>query len=169
MNRILLCLSLFTLIGTNLNAQSDDCTCCSADNLAFDFWVGEWEVFKSDGTLVGTNTISKIQDGCVLSENWTSANSSFTGTSTNFFNNQTGEWEQLWVDNGGSHLHLRGNRTGNQMILVSDEITREDKPPYSNRITWTLNEDGTVRQLWEILVDGKVANVAFDGIYRKIN
>jgi hypothetical protein len=53
------------------------------------------------------------------------------------------------------------------MILVSKEIPRDKKAPYINRITWTLNEDGTVRQLWEILVEGEVTNVAFDGLYRK--
>ena len=168
MNKFFIHLCLLIALG-GVHAQSDSCACCSANYQAFDFWIGEWEVFKSDGTLLGTNTITKDHDGCVLSENWSSANSGFTGTSTNFFNKRTGQWEQLWVDNSGSYLHLRGSRIENQMILASDEIPREEKPAYVNRITWTLNEDGTVRQLWEILVGGEVTNVAFDGIYRKSN
>ncbi len=55
---------------------------------------------------------------------------------------------------------------GNQMILSSDPFDRDGKM-LTNRITWTANEDGTVRQLWEILEGEKVVNTAFDGIYRK--
>ena len=96
-----------------------------------------------------------------------SSKGGFEGSSTNFYNKQSGQWEQLWIDNSGSHLHLKGSRIGNQMIMVTDEISSEDTAPYVNRITWTSNEDGTVRQLWEVLVDGKVTNVVFDGIYKK--
>ena len=36
------------------------------------------------------------------------------------------------------------------------------------RITWTPNADGSVRQRWETSTDdGKTWTVAFDGIYRK--
>lgn len=157
----------FLISGTVL-AQAEPCPCCTENHKAFDFWIGEWEVFLSDETLVGTNSISKDQDSCILRESWSSAKSAFTGSSTNFYNKQTGQWEQLWIDNTGSHLHLRGNRDGNQMVLVSDEISREKEAPYINRITWTLNEDGSVKQLWEILVDGEVENVVFDGVYRRI-
>ncbi|MEN8789848.1 MAG: hypothetical protein ABF295_10065, partial [Flavobacteriaceae bacterium] len=98
---------------------------------------------------------------------WTSSNGQFTGSSTNFFNAQTQQWNQLWIDNTGAHLYLSGERKDNQMILASNEIPRENDTPYINRITWTLNKDGTVRQLWEILAEGEVINVAFDGLYRK--
>jgi hypothetical protein len=36
----------------------------------FDFWLGEWEVRKPDGTLAGTNRISKEYGGCVLHERY---------------------------------------------------------------------------------------------------
>lgn len=157
------------LLSFSVLAQSEPCPCCTENHRAFDFWVGEWEVFKPDGTLAGTNSIIKEQDDCILRENWISSNNPFTGSSVNFYNNQTARWEQLWIDNAGSHLYLYGNRKGNQMVLVSEEIPRENKPSYVNRIIYTLNEDGTVRQLWEILINGEVANVAFDGLYRKRN
>ena len=36
------------------------------------------------------------------------------------------------------------------------------------RIAWTPNADGTVRQLWESSKDdGKTWTVSFDGLYRK--
>lgn len=155
------------MIYTNSWSQSDNCACCTTQHNAFDFWIGNWEVKDTEGKIVGTNNIRKAQDNCVIFENWESANGTFTGGSTNFFNKRTAQWEQLWVDNSGSHLHLKGNRKDNHMILISDEIPREDKPAYQNKITWTLNEDGTVRQLWEIIANGEVENVVFDGLYSR--
>ena len=158
---------VFVIFGQGLLSQSDPCACCTDDHKAFDFWIGTWNVTNPDGTAAGRNVIEKKQDSCILKENWTSANGKFTGTSTNFYNLKSGQWEQLWIDNAGTHLKLKGNRIGNQMILSSDEFMHTDGKNYVNRITWTSNEDGTVRQLWEVLQNGKVVNVAFDGLYRK--
>ena len=146
-------------------AQEDICPCCTEEHQAFDFWIGTWKVTNADGTEAGRNTIEKVEDDCVLKEYWVSAKGNFTGTSMNFYNLKTKQWEQLWVDNSGTHLKLKGNRKENQMILFSDEFTHTDGQKYTNRITWTLNNNGSVRQLWEVLQDDKVINVAFDGLY----
>ncbi len=150
-------------------AQDNACACCTEDHSSFDFWLGDWEVFLPDGSVAGYNTIAKIQDQCALEENWTSAKGGFTGTSYNFFNKASGKWEQLWIDNGGNQLKLFGNRTGNQMVLASEPFKGQDGEMFVNRITWTANEDGTVRQHWEILKEDKVVQVAFDGLYKKKN
>ncbi len=147
-------------------AQNESCACCTENHRDFDFWVGEWEVYDDAGNRVGTNTIDKMQEGCVLRENWIGLGGN-TGTSLNFFNLKSKQWEQLWVDNSGTHLKLKGNRTGNQMVLSSDEFASTDGKLYINRIKWILNDDGTVRQLWEVLQDGLVVQVAFDGIYKR--
>lgn len=151
------------------NAQEKDaCNCCSEEQRAFDFWIGEWEVVNStDGKPAGTSIISREEGGCVIRENWTSAIAGYTGTSLNFYNKDTQQWEQLWVDNSGAHLKLKGDRRNDQMILVSDEFTKDDGKNYRNRITWTQNSDGTVRQLWEVLQGEKVVSTAFDGLYKK--
>ena len=161
-------LLLLLLIGGIANGQTQNCACCTEDHKAFDFWIGNWEVTNTDGSAAGKNTIEKIQNGCVLSENWTSANGGFTGTSVNFYNQRTKEWEQLWVDNAGNQLKLKGKKAGNQMILSSDEFKRNDGLLYVNRITWTANEDGSVRQLWEVMQKDSVVSVAFDGLYKKV-
>ena len=150
-------------------AQSSLCNCCSEQHKAFDFWIGEWVVTNPDGTKAGENSIQKIQDNCILLENWTSANGTVTGTSQNFFNPKTNKWEQLWIDNQGGYLKLKGNRTGNQMIMrTADESDKDDQIVY-HRVTWTLNEDGTIRQLWETITNGKEVSVAFDGLYKRKN
>ncbi|MFH6602062.1 hypothetical protein ACEZ3G_01125 [Maribacter algicola] len=159
--------SLFLLAPILVNSQSEVCNCCSESHKAFDFWIGKWRVVNPNGSMAGSNTIEKIQDNCLLLENWVGTSGN-TGTSMNYYNLSTKQWEQLWVDNTGSLIKLKGNRSGNQMILSSDTFTRSDGTEYVNRITWTLNDDGTVRQLWELLENDKVVNVAFDGLYSKM-
>ena len=165
MKRIIIIITVLTAFG--VNAQNKACNCCSEKHAEFDFWIGTWIVTNSNGTLAGKNVIDKIQNKCILRENWTSASPGYTGTSNNFYNSQTKQWEQIWIDNQGQSLHLRGNRVGNKMILSSDELLNQKGEKYQNRITWTHNEDGTVRQLWEVIQDGKVVSVSFDGLYKK--
>ena len=147
--------------------NSQQCSCCTEKHSEFDFWIGSWTVTNPDGSAAGKNTIKKIQDNCVLQENWTSASAGFTGTSNNFYNYKTKQWEQIWVDNQGQSLHLKGNKVGNQMILKTDEETDAQGNKIYHRVTWTHNEDGTVRQYWETITNGKDITVAFDGLYKK--
>ena len=149
-------------------AQNDSaCQCCTEDHQAFDFWVGKWTVTNPDGSPAGKNEIRRIQDKCVLMENWISATPGYTGTSYNFFNSQTGKWEQLWIDNQGQSLHMKGNRKGNKMILKTDWLENDEGNRYYHQISWTLNPDGTVRQLWETFSEGQPVQIAFDGLYKK--
>jgi len=148
--------------------DKQNCNCCAENYRAFDFWIGEWEVVNSkDDSPAGSSVISKEEGGCVIRENWTSAKAGYTGTSLNFFNAITNQWEQLWVDNAGASLKLKGNRVGDQMILTSNKFEQNGQM-FRNRITWTKNKDGTVRQLWEVLDEGGDASVAFDGLYKKL-
>lgn len=160
--------SLFLLLFFTVQSQETNCNCCSDNHKNFDFWIGEWEVTNKDGTKAGQNIIVKDEGNCVLRENWTSATAGYTGTSINFYNLTTEQWEQLWIDNSGNHLKLKGNRIGNQMILSSDVFEHTNGKLYVNRITWTSNPNGTVRQLWEVLDKGKVVNTLFDGLYSPI-
>jgi hypothetical protein len=165
MKRLFVSITMLCIVS--LNAQTKPCNCCTEQHRQFDFWVGEWTVTNPDGSAAGTNTIVKIQDNCILQENWKSANGNFTGTSNNFYNHKTKQWEQIWVDNQGQSLHLKGNRIGNQMILQTDEETNIEGKLFYHRVTWTLNADGTVRQYWEIITNSTEVTVAFDGLYQK--
>ena len=162
----LISLFLFLLFIPGAFAQKS-CNCCAEAYKAFDFWVGTWDVTKPDGSPAGKNTIDKIQDSCILRENWVSAAGGYTGTSYNFYNARTQQWEQLWIDNQGGSLHLKGKRTANRMVLQSEEQKNKKGEPFYHRITWTLNADGSVRQLWETITNGKDIAVAFDGLYKK--
>ena len=140
---------------------------CSDDEQShqFDFWIGEWEVFAGDEQ-AGVNSIQPILDGCVLQENWKGAKGS-AGSSFNFYNPQTSKWQQFWVWRNGTTLDLSGGIEDGKMILSGVSEDRDGKSVV-NRITWTPNSDGTVRQLWEQSTDGgKTWAVSFDGLYKK--
>jgi hypothetical protein len=165
---------LVFVLGTMAASAQDsvdstaECNCCSQAHRAFDFWAGTWEVRTADGTLAGRNRIEKLQSGCVLQEFWEGSSGS-TGTSLNFYNAATGQWEQLWIDNTGTPLKLEGNRIGDQMVMSSDPFEDSQGRERVHRISWTALPDGRVRQLWELLGSGEVVGVLFDGFYTKIN
>jgi len=165
--KAIIAILLFSLVSNALIAQNNKCNCCTEKHTEFDFWIGEWTVTNPDGTAAGTNSIDKIQDNCILRENWTSAKGKFTGTSNNFYNFKAKQWEQIWIDNQGSNLHLKGNKNGNQMILRTDESINKNGQPFYHRVTWTHNEDGSVRQYWETITNSKNISVVFDGLYKK--
>ncbi|WP_111683454.1 hypothetical protein [Winogradskyella tangerina] len=160
-------LAVMLLFTVSSLAQNKACNCCSETHAEFDFWVGTWEVTNPNGTKAGENVIEKVQDNCILQENWTSATPGYTGTSNNFYNYKAKQWEQIWVDNQGQSLHLKGNKVGNQMILRTDDETNAEGKTFYHRVTWTDNEDGTVRQLWETITEGKEVAIAFDGLYKR--
>lgn len=160
-------ITLFLLIGTSLLSAQDACPCCTPAHQQFDFWVGNWTVTDTTGKVVGSNTIIKQEDGCIIAEHWTGAGGT-TGRSMNYFNRADSTWNQLWVDNGGNPLILKGRAGNQQMILKSDLQTGSKGRQYYNRVTWTLQEDGTVTQVWDLLSpqDSLIFN-AFHGIYTK--
>ena len=142
--------------------------CDRAQHRQFDFWLGQWEVSNPAGQLAGRSRIEAILGGCVLLENWDSP-SGVSGKSFNIFNADSGHWEQFWVDNSGSRLHLRGGMHEGSMVLEG----AQDKPDAATgivqreRITWTPHVDGSVRQHWETSTDdGKTWKTSFDGSYR---
>lgn len=132
----------------------------------FDFWLGDWEVTTPDGEVAGYNRIESILEGRVLRESYTTKGA-FAGHSYNSYNAPAARWEQFWVDNSGTVLHLRGglNEAG-QMVLAGERMTRAGAA-VTDRITWTPHPDGSVRQHWELSSDkGETWETLFDGTYR---
>jgi hypothetical protein len=144
--------------------------CATAEYRQFDFWIGEWDV-SLNGQAAGTNSITREHSGCAIAERWVGAKG-LTGSSLNVYDAATGRWHQTWVDSAGSLLLLDGRFSDGAMRLASpapaDAGAVEGGAIALQRITWTPNADGTVRQLWEQSQDGgKSWTVAFDGLYRR--
>src|SRR5687768_17432283 len=74
-----------------------------AHSREFDFWVGEWSVYKRGTDLkVGDSKIEIASGGCMILENWEATGPvAHNGKSMNYVNPQTGKWEQLWIGSGG--------------------------------------------------------------------
>lgn len=138
--------------------------CRGEEHRQFDFWLGEWEV-TANGQLAGTNSITLTQAGCLLHEHWNGARGS-TGESFNFYDRSSGKWHQVWIDNRGSVLRLSGRFSDRAMRLEGE--TSGPQGVVRQRITWSRNPDGSVRQLWENSRDGGSSwSAVFDGLYTR--
>jgi hypothetical protein len=136
--------------------------CTDSGYRQFDFWLGEWEVFTPDGKRAGVNSIRRVHGGCVLEESWHGASGS-TGSSFNIYTPSTNQWHQTWVDSDGLLLRLDGSFDG--AMRLAGETTGRDGVRTSHRLTWTPQDGGRLRQLWESSADGKPWTVVFDGTY----
>ena len=159
---------LMLFFSSILQAQVVKKVPCSGEKYQqFDFWVGDWNVYDTSNKLIGTNKLVKMQNNCVLQENWVAENSPSKGTSYNYYNKSDDSWNQVWIDNAGGSLVLKGKLIDGKMILKSDLIISK-KGNYYNRITWSKNKDNSVTQVWETLnKEGQLISEAFRGIYKK--
>lgn len=158
-------LVLWIAVTPALGRSSQTPNCRAPEYRQFDFWVGNWEVRNSKGDLVGTNLVTSEQDGCALMEHWKSKVE--TGVSLNAYDAGSKQWSQTWVDSSGSVLHLSGH---GEMGTMSMQSAKAPSGLHSSieRITWTLLNDGRVRQLWDYSKDaGKTWKIRFDGYYSK--
>lgn len=164
--------ALIAAIVTGAPLQADDQSepCSAPEYRQFDFWVGNWEVFDSQDAKVGENRIAKVFGGCGLHENWQSAKSAFRGSSYNTYDAVRRVWHQTWIDNAGQLLLLEGGLDDDGRMVLSGERDRRDgSGRVIDRITWTPNADGTIRQHWQASTDGGTTwQTVFDGLYRRL-
>lgn len=139
--------------------------CASADHRAFDFWVGHWSVHGKTDKLVGENRIEKRHGGCVLHESYMTPGG-YTGESINMYDASRKRWTQTWADNGGLLLRLEGGMREGSMVMEGETVLANGKVQ-AQRITWTPQADGTVRQHWEARNEQGQWTTQFDGTYRR--
>ena len=132
----------------------------------FDFWVGDWDVQSPTGQHLGTNLITREQDGCVLVEHWKSGRGQETGTSFSYYNFHDGKWHQFYLANQGdpaSFPPTSGKLRDGKMVLEN-----LDDPKSYSRWTYYVVSPGKVRQMAEYSSDGgKTWVPAWDSIYVK--
>ena len=137
--------------------------CTDPEYRHFDFWLGEWDVTSAGSSSSATNNISAEHGGCVVLEQYNAGG--FTGMSINFYDSNDSHWHQTWMSNAGAALYLKGGLEDGSMVMSDKGLVENDT---INRITWTPNEDGSVRQHWETSTDdGESWTTAFDGLYTK--
>lgn len=122
--------------------------CTSDAHHAFDFWIGEWDVFGANGTKAGENAITRAEYGCLLVEHWVNT-AGQTGQSYNFLDPATNQWRQVWVS-ASAVIDFSGGLTASGSMKLEGTITYQSGPPglpFTGE--WTANPDGTVTQHFE--------------------
>ena len=143
--------------------MSDDLRTPRSD---FDFWIGEWAVhLRGTDEHIGHSLIERTQAGHVLVEHYDTVKGNFTGTSLNGYDHIAGRWHQCWMDVTGLVLDLYGGLVDSAMVM-SGVV----EPGRVERITWTPELDGCVRQHWQQSIDdGATWSDVFDGTYRRVH
>ncbi|WP_407938135.1 hypothetical protein [Novosphingobium malaysiense] len=142
--------------------------CVSPEQAAFDFWVGDWDVYpRGKDKLVAHSRIEKLYGGCAIRENWMPV-SGANGGSLNSYDPETGKWHQTWVASNPGRVEFEGGPQGNAMVLTGlwPEVLGPGRDALV-RMTYTPLDDGSVRQFGEASEDGgKTWQPNFDFVYR---
>lgn len=137
----------------------------SEKHRAFDYWVGNWNVTMG-GKQAGTNEIELILGDCVLFENWTSVRGG-TGKSFNYYDRAQDHWRQIWIDDRGGVIEFTGEVRDGVMYYTAT-TNAQDGSIVEHKLTFSQNEDGSVRQLWEQSNDGgENWQTVWDGHYAR--
>lgn len=142
--------------------------CATQAHAAFDFWVGEWDVFPNGSVnQIATSRIERLHNGCAVREQWMPV-SGEGGSSLNSLDAATGRWHQVWIGSGGETVRFEGGAVGGKMVL--NGYWADINGPGMDglvRMTYSAQDDGSVRQFGEVSTDhGLTWSPSFDLIYR---
>lgn len=141
---------------------------CAADQFAaFDFWVGEWDVYQTGtDTQVATSLIEKVSKGCAVRETWMPLQGG-GGTSITSLDPQAGTWRQVWVGAQPGQIEFEGGPVDGDMVLTGYWGRTPEGEPNLVRMTYSLGDDGSVRQYGQASTDhGRTWSDSFDLTYR---
>jgi hypothetical protein len=143
--------------------------CADEAHAAFDFWVGEWDVYPNGkDTLVAHSRIEKLYGGCAIRENWMPLKGT-GGGSLNNLDPATGRWHQEWIGSAPGRVEFDGGPADGKMVLTGywAGVGGPGKDGLV-RMTYTPEPDGSVRQYGEVSYDhGLTWATNFDLIYRR--
>lgn len=143
--------------------------CAAEEYRAFDFWIGEWSVVPNGSDQqVATSRIERVSNGCAIRETWMPL-SGGDGASLTARDPEDGSWHQLWIGSQPGRVHFEGGPVDGGMVLTGYWGTDSEGVPQLVRMTYTMRDDGTVRQHGQASSDeGENWTDSFDFIYRPI-
>lgn len=141
--------------------------CGAASYRQLDFWVGEWNVFKTgDNVQTASSRIEHSMGDCGIKESFTSANApggKYSGTSYSSYDRKDGKWHQMYIDTNGSVGLYVGGLKGADMEFIAT-----GREGVLNKMTYRPLADGSVEQIGMISADqGKTWQAGYDLTYRK--
>lgn len=142
--------------------------CSAAPFAAFDFWVGEWDVYPNGkDTPVAHSRIEKLYNGCAIRENWMPLKG-VPGGSLSDYEPATGRWHQVWIGSAPGRVEFDGGLVDGKMVLTG--FWRKSGPHGEDgltRMTYSRLDGGAVRQFGEFSGDhGLTWQASFDFVYR---
>ncbi|MEQ1498515.1 MAG: hypothetical protein ABL914_07620 [Novosphingobium sp.] len=147
--------------------------CAAPVYQAFDFWVGDWDVYPNikdpaKAPLIARSRIEKLYGGCAIRENWMPVQGA-GGGSLNAPDPATGRWHQYWLDSTGGRVEFDGGPVAGAMVLTGfwPGVAGPGKDGLI-RMSYTRIDADTVRQYGQISTDhGMTWTDNFDFIYRR--
>ena len=136
---------------------------------AFDFWVGEWDVYPNGKeNKVADSLIEKLYSGCGVRENWMPIQGT-GGGSLNAYLPETGRWHQFWVGSSPGRVEFIGGPVEGKMVMTGHWRNFGGAGVHALvRQTYTAMDADTVRQHGEASVDeGLTWTTSYDLIYRR--
>ncbi|MBS1597699.1 MAG: tetratricopeptide repeat protein [Bacteroidetes bacterium] len=148
---------------------------CTAEpkSTDFDFWIGKWNAYIT-GThiLAGHSIIQPASGGCMILENWSSANNSYNGKSINFYDPSKDKWEQIWVgsEGGPDRVHRFYNGEYRDSAMRFEYTSTGNKgETVTGRFTFFNEGKNQVRQLKESSLDNaKTWQIDYDFTYVRV-
>ena len=143
--------------------------CAGEVHDAFDFWVGDWDVFRNGQEVqVARSRIERLHGGCAIREHWMPLRGA-GGSSLSGFDPATGRWHQSWIGSAPGVVRFEGGPVDGRMVLTG--WWPGSGPNGANgltRMTYSVVEGGAVRQFGEFSADhGLTWQPSFDFLYRK--
>jgi hypothetical protein len=119
--------------------------CDTPEHRQFDFWVGRWDVYRTDtNQLVAHSLIEKLYGGWAVRENWMPIGGT-GGGSLNSWRPSEKRWRQTWTDSGNNWNEYAGGLDGSKMVLTGSSATAAGGA-IRVRITYEPKADGSVVQ-----------------------
>ena len=161
-------LALFFLTAAIAAATppASSAACAAQPYRAFDFWLGDWDVFDVGGaaTPVARAHITRILEGCVVHELYEASSGGLRGESFSIYDRTRSLWHQTWVTDRGRLLQIEGGQREDRMMFNGSYLGDDGKNTLIRALWWPVR-DG-VRERAEISADGgKSWQPSFDLIF----
>jgi len=141
--------------------------CESAEHKQFDFWVGEWDVYRTDTNQhVAKSRIEKLYRGCAVRENWMPLNGFGAGGSLNAYLPSEKRWRQVYTGSANGWAEYAGGMDGAMMVILGTQLMPNgSKMPV--KISYAPKSDGSVVQTgYQSPDDGKTWSLTYQFAYR---
>ena len=140
--------------------------CEAPEYRQFDFWVGSWDVYRTDTEkLVAHSLIEKLYAGCAVRENWMPIGAP-GGGSLNSWRPEEKRWRQTWTDGANSWNEYTGGIENGLMVLTGSS-SMPGSARTAVRMTYEAKPDGSVVQTgYQSSDGGKTWSVRYQFAYR---